>query len=99
MKLIDQNKEKLYELCRKHKVGSMFAFGSVLSDKFNADSDIDFVVDFDKVELLDYADNYFDLKFSLEALFNRSVDLLEAKAIRNRYLREEIDQNKVLVYG
>ncbi len=99
MKLIHQNKEKLYELCRKHKVGRLFAFGSVISDKFNADSDIDLVVDFDKVELLEYADNYFDLKFSLEALFNRSVDLLEAQAIRNRYLREEIDRSKVLVYG
>ena len=42
------------------------------------------VVDFDKVTLEDYADNYFDLKFSLEDIFGREVDLLEDKAIRNR---------------
>ena len=34
------------------------------------------VVDFDKVTLEDYTDNYFDLKFSLEDIFGREVDLL-----------------------
>ena len=59
----------------------MFVFGSILTDRFNDDSDADMVVDFDKVTLEDYADNYFDLKFSLEDIFGREVDLLEDKAI------------------
>ena len=42
---------------------------------------MDMVVDFDMVTLEDYADNYFDLKFSLEDIFGREVDLLEDKAI------------------
>jgi predicted nucleotidyltransferase len=46
-----------------------------------------------------YADNYFDLKFSLEDLFSRPVDLLEEKAIRNPVLRRSIDRNKKLIYG
>jgi hypothetical protein len=49
--------------------------------RFNEYSDVDMVVDFDKVTLEDYADNYFDLKFSLEDIFCREVDLLEDKAI------------------
>ena len=57
------------------------------------------VVDFDKVDLEDYADNYFDFKFSLEDLLGREVDLLEDKAIRNPILRKNIDKSKRLVYG
>ena len=81
MKLIENNSQKIIALCKKHKVGKLFVFGSILTDRFNEESDVDMVVDFDKVTLEDYADNYFDLKFSLEDIFGREVDLLEDKAI------------------
>ena len=99
MNLIENNSQKIIALCKKHKVGKLFVFGSILTDRFNEDSDVDMVVDFDKVTLEDYADNYFDLKFSLEDIFGREVDLLEDKAIRNPVLRRNIDNSKVLVYG
>ena len=84
---------------KKHKVGKLFVFGSILTNRFNDKSDVDMVVDFDKVNLEDYADNYFDFKYSLEDLFGREVDLLEDKAIRNPILRKNIDNSKLLVYG
>jgi hypothetical protein len=80
-------------------VKSLYAFGSVLTDKFNDKSDIDLIVNFSDVQLLDYADNYFDLKFSLEDTFKRSVDLLEEKAIKNPYLKRAIEKNMQLIYG
>lgn len=86
-------------LCSKHKVVSLFVFGSVLTDHFKKSSDIDLLVDFSGVDLYDYADNYFDLKTSLEELFKRQVDLLEDKAIKNPYLRKSIDASKKLIYG
>jgi len=52
-----------------HKVKSLYAFGSVLTDKFNTDSDVDLVVDFEKIDVLEYGDNYYSLKFSLEKNF------------------------------
>jgi uncharacterized protein len=99
MNLVERNSDKIRELCAKHKVGRLFAFGSVLTNKFQTDSDIDFVVDFTGIEIYDYADNYFDLKYSLENLFKRNVDLLEDKAINNPYLRQSIDLSKQLIYG
>ena len=45
-------------LCETHKVKTLYAFGSVLSDKFTIDSDIDLIVDFEALDILDYADNY-----------------------------------------
>lgn len=99
MNLIHQNIEFINALCKSHKVKSLYAFGSVLTDKFNEKSDIDLIVNFSDVQLLDYADNYFDLKFSLEATFKRSVDLLEEKAIKNPYFKKAIEKNRQLIYG
>jgi len=90
---------EINKLCESHKVKSLYAFGSVLNEKFNDLSDIDFVVDFQQIDVLDYADNYFDLKFSLENIFNRSIDLLEEKAIKNPYFREALNQQRQLIYG
>jgi hypothetical protein len=97
--LIDAHIDRIRQLCSRHKVKKLFAFGSVLNDSFNADSDVDLVVDFSNVELLDYADNYFDFKEGLESLLNRPVDLLEDKAIRNPYLRKQIDLEKRLIFA
>ena len=99
MNIIDQNIDQIRDLCAKHKVAKLFVFGSVLSGRFKKDSDIDLIVDFREIDLYDYADNYFDLKFALEKIFNRQVDLLEDKAINNPYLRQSIDASKQLVYG
>ena len=85
MNLISQNVEFICTLYKLHKVKSLHAFGSVLTDKFDDQSDIDLIVSFNDVRLLDYADNYFDFKFALEDTLKRSVDLLEEKAIKNPY--------------
>lgn len=86
-------------LCQKHNVNKLFAFGSVLTNRFNEQSDIDLIVSFDKQNIADYFDNYFDFKYSLEDIFGRKVDLLEDKPIKNKYLRESIEHSKQLIYG
>jgi predicted nucleotidyltransferase len=98
MNLIDQNIDKLIELCLNYKVRELYIFGSVLTDKFNDSSDIDFLVQFGQVDILDYFDNYMDFKEKLEVLLNRSVDLIENQAIRNPIFRKIVDRDKILVY-
>ncbi|NDA62805.1 MAG: nucleotidyltransferase [Chitinophagia bacterium] len=92
-------KQQINELCVNHKVKSLYAFGSILTADFNNKSDIDLIVDFKEMDVADYADNYFDLKFSLQNIFNRSVDLLEEQAIKNPYFKQALNQQKELVYG
>jgi predicted nucleotidyltransferase len=99
MNIVDGNIENLNALCKKYKVRQLFAFGSMLTSRFKKNSDIDLIVDFQEVDLYDYADNYLDFKNSLECLFKREVDLLEDKAIKNPYLRQSIDSSKQLIYG
>lgn len=101
MNLIRKNLSEIVSLCQKHKVQSLYAFGSILTPRFGDDSDVDFSVTFDRSALTldNYGDNYFDLKFSLEKLLGRDVDLVEYSAVRNPYFKEELDNTKQLVYG
>jgi len=86
-------------LCQKYNVSKLYVFGSVLTNRFNEQSDIDLIVDFDKKKIDDYFNNYFDFKYSLEDVFGRKVDLLEEKPIQNKYLKQSIDDSKQLIYG
>lgn len=101
MKLIQRNMAQIITLCQKHKVLELYVFGSVLTEKFNKRSDVDFVVVFDKqsLPLLIYGDNYFEFKFALEDLLKRDVDLIEYNAVNNPYFKEELDETKKLIYG
>jgi len=87
------------KLCKQYHVKTLYAFGSVLTNKFNRESDVDLIVDFNDIPVEDYADNYFDFKFSLQDIFNRPIDLLEEQAIKNPYFRQHINHNKQLIYG
>ena len=92
-------KGQITELCRQYDVNKLFAFGSVLTDRFGEQSDVDLIVDFDKQAIKDHFLHYFDFKYSLENIFHRGVDLLEEQPIRNSYLRKSIENSKILIYG
>ena len=98
MKIIEKNIDSLIILCKQHKVRELYLFGSILTPKFNKDSDIDMLVQFDNVDILEYADNYFDFKEKLEKLLGREIDLLENQAIRNPIFRKILDRDKKIVY-
>ncbi len=99
MNVLNQHIDQIKRLCELNKVSTLFAFGSVTTDKFKPDSDIDLVVEIDDTDPISYSDKYFNLKFQLEEILKRQIDLLEQKAIRNKFLRREIDRTKVLIYG
>ena len=98
MKLIERNMQTIIALCQMYKVNKLFVFGSILTERFNKESDIDLVVDFNKEDITDYFDNYYNLKDSLQEVLGREVDLLEEQAIKNPYLRKSVDSSKMLIY-
>lgn len=99
MTFLSAHIDQIKDACASNKVKTLFAFGSITNDSFKADSDVDLVVDIEETDPFAYSDNYFSLKEQLERIFNRHIDLLEHKAIRNPYLKKEIDQTKVLIYA
>jgi len=98
MNIIEKNIDSLIILCKQHKVRELYLFGSILTPKFNKDSDIDMLVQFENVDILEYADNYFDFKEKIEKLLGREIDLLENQAIRNPIFRKILDRDKKIVY-
>ena len=101
MNLIEDNRQRIATLCRKHKVKSLAVFGSILTDRFNENSDVDLLVDFEPVDLdkFDYVSNYFDLQDSLESVFNRKVDLVVGKGLKNKYFIDNVNRTKLQIYG
>ena len=96
---IKENIPRINTLCRKHKVKTLYLFGSACTPKFNSESDIDFLISFEGVPLLDYADNYFDFQEALEKVFNRKVDLVVEKSIKNPYFKKIVERTRALIYG
>ena len=99
MSILEQHSDSIKDLCEKHNVRRLYAFGSVLTNKFSDKSDVDFVVDFNAVDLQQYANNYFNLKFALEETLSRPVDLLEEQALKNPYFKKAVEQQRQLIYG
>jgi|SRR6187402_1880073 predicted nucleotidyltransferase len=99
MTVIEKHTSEIQKLCAEHKVKKLYAFGSALTPRFSSNSDIDFIVDFESQDVDHYADNYFNLKFALEEIFKRRIDLLEEKAINNPYFKEAIENQRQILYG
>ncbi len=95
---LDKYIDEINKLCQKHKVKTLYAFGSVLTDKFGPNSDIDLVIDINSNDPIDYAENYFDFKFKLQELINKPIDLLEEKGIKNAHLKRNIESSKLMIY-
>ncbi len=96
--LIDRIND-LKTLCETYKVRTMYVFGSVCTDKFNENSDIDFLISFNDLTIAQYTDNYFDLHYKLQDLFNRRIDLLTENSLSNPFFIKGIEQTKKLIYA
>ena len=97
--IIFENIDKIRDICRQHHILSLSVFGSVLTEKFNDKSDIDFLVSFKPLEFGEYADNYFQAAESLEKIFNRRIDLVTDKSLSNPYFINAVNTTKQQIYG
>ncbi len=76
----------------------MFGSAARASD-FEVDhSDIDFLLEFEPDARPDL-ETYFSAKAALERLLGREVDLVERGALRNPFLRREIERHRETVYA
>lgn len=86
-------------LCIDHKVKSLYAFGSSVTDKFDPmSSDIDLLVEIDDADPIGRGEKLIDLWDKFEIFFNKKIDLLTDSSIKNPILRKSIDNTKILIY-
>jgi predicted nucleotidyltransferase len=94
---IDSYKQQIEQVCRELKIRRLDIVGSAARADFSPASDIDVLVAFDgDVGLFD---RYFGLKERLESIFERPVDVIEERALRNPYLIRTIERDRRTVYG
>jgi predicted nucleotidyltransferase len=98
-KILENKIADLKKLCLTLGVKRLYVFGSVVSDKFNSESDIDFLISFaENLTIEEYTNNYFALHYKLGALFKRKIDLVTERTLSNPYFIESIDESKQLIY-
>jgi len=93
------NTKELQQLCREFNVKELYLFGSAVSGNFSPDSDLDFIVNFDRTGYAGAFDQFVDFKQRLEQIYGRPVDLYHQKKFRNAIFQQEVDQSKELVYA
>jgi predicted nucleotidyltransferase len=87
-------------LFKANKIKSAYAFGSVVSDNFNNESDIDLLINFEEgLEPLEKGEIWWNLHDSLRDIFNRNIDLLIETSLKNPYFIDEINEKKQLIYA
>jgi predicted nucleotidyltransferase len=90
-------KKHIRNICSVLAVQRLELVGSAARDDFQPDkSDIDVLVDFKGNERL--FERYFDLKEQLEKCFGRRVDIIQSNALKNPYVKQSIDCDRITIY-
>jgi predicted nucleotidyltransferase len=98
--LLQEQLTEIEALCRRLHVRRLDVFGSAARGDFDPEaSDLDFLVEFEALPPVEYADAYFSLREGLESLFGRPVDLVTAASIVNPYFRESVSSSRENVYA
>ena len=99
MPLLEKHQKALTALCQAFRVQRLDLFGSAVSEGFDPErSDLDFVVVFADKTPGTYADRYLGFAEALENLFQRRVDLVTERSIRNPYFRRAVEATRQPVY-
>lgn len=96
---IEDHYEQLQEACREHQVKELYVFGSYCTGRFNDQSDLDFMVNFDRSGFEGAFDQFMGFKEKLEAIYQRPIDLLPLKPFRNTVFQQEVENSRRLVYA
>lgn len=97
--LTPERKARLEEIARRHYIARLYAFGSVCSDEFREESDVDILYLFEDVDPMLKVTHFLDLAEDLEALFERKVDLVSEKHLRKPRFIASVEERKTLIYA
>lgn len=98
--IIEQKKDEIAELCRKHRVRALWVFGSVVTGSFDPEtSDLDFLIDLGDYTK-DYADRFFSMRRGLVDIFLRDVDLLSVGGLGDNSdrFRQKLEATRIAIY-
>lgn len=95
---VQQHIDVIRKICSDLRVKRLDIVGSAARDDFQPErSDIDVFVEFEGVDRL--FDRYFELKERLEQELGKQVDVIQDSAVKNPYVRNSLDRDRVPIYG
>jgi hypothetical protein len=85
---IEVPRQAIAEFCRRHHIRRLALFGSILREDFRADSDVDFLVEFEPGKVPSLF-GIAGMEIDLSELIGRKADLRTAEDL-SRYFRDEV---------
>jgi uncharacterized protein len=99
MKIIEELKKELPEVCEKYDIAFVDLFGSMARDEDTESSDLDLIIDFQEPKSRQASKRYFGFLHSIEDKFGKNVDLLTPKSLSNPFLLNEVNKDRIRLYG
>jgi len=93
---ITLDERAIAEFCRRHHIRKLSLFGSVLTDRFRPDSDVDVLVEFEPGKTPGF--EFFRMADDLEAMLGRRVDLTTPNGL-SKYIRDRVLSQAQTVYA
>ena len=92
---IDLPREKIADFCRRRHIRRLALFGSVLTDEFGPDSDVDVLVTFEPGHAPGF--DFVDIEDELSEILGRKVDL-NTPGFLSRYFRGKVAAEAEVYY-
>lgn len=98
--ILESRRQAIAEVCRRHGVLRLDAFGSALREDFSPDhSDLDLLVELGPMEPYARVEAYFGVLDELRALLGLEIDLVMAGAVKNPYIARDIESTRRMLYA
>ncbi|WP_040898832.1 nucleotidyltransferase [Xenococcus sp. PCC 7305] len=92
---INLSQEEIKQFCQRHSIHKLSLFGSVLTDHFTRESDVDVLVEFERGKTPGLA--IITMEDELSNMINRKIDLRTPAGL-SRYFREQVLAEAMLIY-
>lgn len=99
-RVLEDKRQAIAEVCARHGVVRLDAFGSALREDFKPDrSDLDLLVELGPMEPYARVEAYFGMLEELRALLGTEIDLVMADAVKNPYIARDIERTRRMLYA
>lgn len=96
---LEELKKEMPSMCKKYRIAYVDAFGSIARSEQEDDSDIDLIIEFSEPRREKISSRFFGFLHDVEDRFHHKVDLLTEKSLRNPFLKEKVNQDRIRIYG
>ena len=99
MVTLDKLRTDLPEICQRYRIAYVDAFGSLARNEQTDASDIDLIIEFTEPRQEAISHRFFGFLHAMEDRYQRRIDLLTENSLKNPYLRQEVNRERIRLYG